>query len=99
MNAQYVSVRVGQPTTQLGVLESDADAFVGNDFWNTTVHGLDFIREVWTLEQAIAENPKGLLLFANNYHYYVDGECKFAEELTWVVEGEVKKNERRLDVL
>ena len=99
MNVQYVSVGVGDTHTQLGVLEGSADEFVGNDFWDTTIQQFRFIREAWTLEKAIAENPKGLLLFAKNSRYYVEGECKFAEQLTWVVDGEVKKSERRLDVV
>ncbi len=98
MNVQYVSVSTAK-TTMFGVLEASADDFVGNDFWDSPLLEQDFTREEVTLEQAIADNPKGLLLFSKFLNYYVEGECKFAEKLTWVVDGEVKKSERRLDVI
>ena len=98
MNVQYVSVSTAK-TTIFGVLEGSADEFVGKDFWDSPILEQDFTREEVTLEQAIADNQKGLLLFSKFIKYYVEGECKFLEELTWVVDGEVKKDERRLDVV
>ena len=89
MNVQYVQVWPG--VTRLGTLQGTRDEFVNDKVWlfTTKVNNSDFIREETTLEQAIADNPKGLLLFSKVNHFYVDGEAQFSEDITWIEDGKV----------
>ena len=89
MNVQYVQVWPG--VTRYGIMQGTRDEFLNSKEWLflTTVDNAEFFREEKTLEQAIADNPKGLLLFSKVNHFYVDGEVQISEDITWIEDGKV----------
>lgn len=45
------------------------------------------------LQDVIAQNQTGLVLFENFIRFYSDGEVNWKSELFWIEEGEVLKSE------
>ncbi len=51
------------------------------------------IAKVTTLEDVLAQNPTGLILFQFGLKFFSEGESQFQEKLFWIEDGVVLKSE------
>jgi hypothetical protein len=93
MEIKFVTSR--DTVASFGTFDGTRDEFLDLEWIDSQpIQGLqiDIARPI-ALQDVIAQNPTGLVLFENFTKFWFEGEVNWKSELFWIEEGEVLKSE------